>query len=72
MGEVLMLAAESLRAVSPAFALDVSHLGYIAALLPELGLEGEAASAALRARGESGCAAINTSLREATSPIQCL
>ena len=68
MGEVLMLAAESLRAVSPAFALDVSHLGYIAALLPELGLEGEAASAALRALGARNAPELAAILRSAGAP----
>ena len=51
MGEVLYLAAESLRAISPVFALDVSDMGYVQSLLPELGLAGEGASAALRSLG---------------------
>ena len=68
MGEVLYLAAESLRAVSPRFVLDVAHMGYVAALLPELGLEGEVAAAALRALSARNVPELHALLERAHAP----
>ena len=68
MGEVLYLAAESLRAVSPRFVLDVAHMGYVAALLPELGLEGEAAAAALRSLSARNVPELSAILERAHAP----
>ena len=71
MGEVLYLAAESLRAVSPRFVLDVAHMGYVAALLPELGLEGEAAAAAVNEGMRAACAEL-AGVAEALEGFGCL
>ena len=51
-GEVLMLAAESLRRISGESALCISHLGIAGAMLDELGLHGEARTEALKCIGE--------------------
>lgn len=50
--ESLILAAESLRIISPDCSLVVSHLGIISALLDRLGISGETRGAALRFLGE--------------------
>lgn len=39
-GEVILLAAESLRLISPDYLLDLSHMGFITALLEEARLSG--------------------------------
>ncbi|MCR5576321.1 MAG: ATP phosphoribosyltransferase regulatory subunit [Oscillospiraceae bacterium] len=51
-GEVLLLAAESLRRISNESALCVSHLGIADAMLGELGLRGEDRTEALKCIGE--------------------
>ncbi len=68
MGEVVMLAVESLRAISPAFALDVSDMGYVLALLPELGLGADQSAAALRALGARNVPELGAILRSAGAP----
>ena len=51
-GEVLTLAAQSLRCISKESALCMSHLGLAGAMLDELGLRGEARTRALKHIGE--------------------
>lgn len=50
--EVILLAARSLEAIGGSYALELSHLGVIAALLDGLGLEGEVRREVLRCIGE--------------------
>lgn len=52
MCEVIMLAAESLKAVSDDYILDISHLGIISAITDELGLEEPDIDALVRCLGE--------------------
>ena len=52
LGEVLLLAAESLRLLSPENRLNISHLGIVGALLEALPLSEEARARALRCIGE--------------------
>ena len=52
LGEVLLLAAESLRLLSPENRLNISHLGIVGALLETLPLSEEARARALRCIGE--------------------
>lgn len=47
LAEVILLAAKSLQTISPAFVLDLSHLGIIAEILAPLGLSEEDQAAAL-------------------------
>ena len=47
--EVVIMALESLEAISPECVLDISHMGYISELLTSLGIEGRDASEAMRA-----------------------
>lgn len=47
LAEVILLAAKSLQTISPAFVLDLSHLGIIAEILAPLGLSEEERAAAL-------------------------
>ena len=51
-GEVLLLAAQSLRRISAESALCVSHLGLVGAMLDALGFRGEARVRALKCIGE--------------------
>ncbi len=51
-GEVVILAAESLRHIQPEFVLDVSHMGLMMELIRELGLESEDRDAIVRCIGE--------------------
>jgi ATP phosphoribosyltransferase regulatory subunit len=46
-GEVVMLACRSLRELSPDYILDLSHLGYLSALLRKAGLPPESSEALL-------------------------
>ena len=48
MGETIMLAAESLRLISDSYTLDISHMGYLTALLDHIGLDGRARGRVLR------------------------
>ena len=51
-GEVLGLACQSLRLISPECRLNVSHLGIVGAMLDKLGLRGEARKQAVKFIGE--------------------
>ena len=53
--ETLVLAAESLKRISPQWTLTVSHLGVVSDLLDRLGLTGEARAAAMRFVGSKNC-----------------
>lgn len=50
--EVIMLAAKSLQAISPAFVLDLSHMQIVSDLMGELSLSEESKALALRAIAE--------------------
>ena len=50
--EVLLLAVKSLRTISEAAVLDLSHMGLLSRLLDKFGLTGDARSEALEAIGE--------------------
>lgn len=50
--EVLTLAAESLREISPNFVLDVSHLGIVSSVVDAMGLSAGAKAQVLRCVGE--------------------
>jgi ATP phosphoribosyltransferase regulatory subunit len=52
MGEVIMLAEKSLMTISSRYVLDISHMGYLAALLDAIGLTDEARPAVLRCISE--------------------
>lgn len=64
-GEVLLLAAESLRLISHENTLNISHLGIVGAMLDELGLAGEARKGALRCLGEKNLHELRAVCREA-------
>ncbi|MBQ9082994.1 MAG: ATP phosphoribosyltransferase regulatory subunit, partial [Clostridia bacterium] len=51
-GEVVILAAESLRHIQPEFVLDISHMGLMMELIGELGLKGDDRDAIIRCIGE--------------------
>lgn len=51
-GEVLALACESLRLISPECRLNISHLGIVGAMLDGFGLRGEARKKAVKFIGE--------------------
>ncbi len=50
--EVLLLAAESLRCISPAFVLDVSHIGLLSDLMDRIGVPHEKKAALFKCIGE--------------------
>lgn len=52
MCEVIMLAAESLKAVSEDYILDISHLGIISAITEEMGFDSAETSELIRCLGE--------------------
>lgn len=56
--EVVMLAARSLESISTEYLLDLSHLGFVSALLEELALASGAQSEILSAIGEKNTPAI--------------
>ena len=58
MGEVLLLAARSLEAISGEYLLDVSHLGFVAGLLDSAGVAGEHRSELLGYMGEKNVPAL--------------
>ena len=58
MGEVAMLAARSLGEISPDWVLDLSHMGYLCALVDELGLRGPERAELLRAVGSRSAQAM--------------
>lgn len=63
--EVLSLAAQSLRLISPNSVLDLSHLGILQDLIAEAGLSPEEASAAIRFAGEKNIHELASLLRDA-------
>ncbi len=65
LGEVLLLAAESLRLLSPEYRLNLSHLGVVGELLERLSLPEEARSRALRCIGEKNLHELDAVCREA-------
>lgn len=59
MGEVLLLAARSLEAISPAYMLDVSDMGVVSSILSEAALEPQARAAVLEAIGAKNLHALD-------------
>lgn len=57
--EVLTLAAESLKNISPDFVLDISHLGILSSVINSLGVSESAAKKLTEAAGEKNVPAIN-------------
>ena len=57
-GEVVMLAARSLEMISDQYLLDISHLGFVAALLDSLKLEQQARSQLLEAVSQKNTSAL--------------
>ena len=68
LGEVLLLAAESLRRISGESLLRISHLGIVGSMLDELGLTGGARKAALRCLGGKNLHELGAVCREAGVP----
>ncbi len=58
MGEVLMLAKRSLALISPSHILDISHMGFLRAMLEEAGVSEADAPAILREIGNKNTSAI--------------
>jgi len=52
MSEVIMLAEKSLQTISGRYALDISHMGYLSALLEDMGLDDAVKTAVLRCISE--------------------
>lgn len=63
MAEVVMLAAESLATISPAYVLDLSHLGLLTGVLDDAGADVETAAAVLAAVGEKNLHALRDACR---------
>ena len=63
MAEVVMLAAESLATISPAYVLDLSHLGLLTGVLDDAGADGETTAAVLAAIGEKNLHALREACR---------
>lgn len=59
MGEVLMLAARSLAAISESYVLDLSHMGIVTGLLSSLDIPQPGAAALLTAMGEKNLHALD-------------
>ncbi len=60
-GEVILLAVESLKAIGENYILDISHMGFLSALLDETGAEGdvrEALIGCIRDKNAHGIAAV--------------
>ena len=75
-GEVVMLAARSLELISTDYLLDISHLGFVEALLEPLDLDEEARHRLLEAVGQKNTSALRAlaqqwSLPEQTWDILC-
>lgn len=64
MGEVLLLAAQSLETISGGYLLDVSHLGFVAGLLDSAGVPENARSRLLRLMGEKNASALGSLCQE--------
>lgn len=69
-GEVLMLAARSLMEVTDEWVLDLSHMGYLCALVDELGLRGPERAELLRAVGSRSIQAIRAVCASAGAPAE--
>ena len=69
-GEVLMLAARSLMEVTDEWVLDLSHMGYLCALVDELGLRGPERAELLRAVGSRSIQAIRAVCSSAGAPAE--
>jgi len=68
MGEVAMLAARSLGEISPDWVLDLSHMGYLCALVDELGLRGPERAELLRAVGSRSAQAMRVVCEASGAP----
>ncbi len=68
MGEVILLAARSLAVISPRWVLDLSHLGFLSALLDELAPEAAVRGALLRCIGEKNPHELHAVCRAAAIP----
>ena len=64
-GEVVLLAAESLRTISENFVLDLSHMGFVSALMDRAGLPPRFRREALRCIGEKNSHELSALCREA-------
>ena len=68
--EVIVLAAQSLKKLSPSCILDISHLGILQALLDELGVKPEIEKAVLRGAARKNISEIEAICREAGADKQ--
>ena len=64
MGETIMLAAESMRLISDSYTLDISHMGYLTALLDHIGLDGKARGRVLRSISRKSVSGLEAAARE--------
>ena len=69
-GEVLMLAARSLMEVTGEWVLDLSHMGYLCAVVDELGLRGPERAELLRAVGSRSVQSIRAVCAAAGAPME--
>ena len=60
MSETIMLAAESLRLISDRYTLDISHMGFLTALLDGMSLTGRDRGRVLRAISRKSVSGLNT------------
>lgn len=67
-GEVAMLAARSLGEIAPDWVLDLSHMGYLCALVDELGLRGPERAELLRAVGSRSAQAMRAVCEASGAP----
>ena len=75
LGEVIMLAAQSLEAISPDYVLDITHMGFVTGLIDALGIGEGARGELLRAigmRNAHGIRDICTQAGAAGAPAQRL
>jgi len=72
MAEVVMLAAESLATISPAYVLDLSHLGLLTGVLDDAGADTETSAAVLAAVGEKNLHALRDACRTLPSEAAAL
>ena len=70
--EVLSLAAKSLECISPDFALDISHLGIISAVMDDLDISSSERSALLKCIGEKNASGITEICGEAGENLKKL
>ena len=69
-GEVLILAARSLAAVSPDYVLDIAHLGILSAVLDRIASDPSLQEALLAAAGEKNLHGIRSVLRDSGIPAE--